>query len=181
MDYPIDERFLDADHNAPFERCLVCDKNVLSSGTDYFIERIFRRLSDAPEQAEVIFEYAMCSECAEQLRESLSKSSRARIEALFTERLAGKQIKELNESTLECLLTDKPISQAQEFSFHAHCRGDRLVHSLFPYAISDDGMDEISALLSNETLDMLDDFKGRYFSGPPEVAELLNPKRFVPL
>ncbi len=42
-------------------------------------------------------------------------------------------------------------------------------------------MEEISQLLSPETIDELDRFKGKYFNGPPELAEILNSRRFVPL
>jgi hypothetical protein len=154
---------------------------VISSGEDYFIERIFRRLPHANDAIEALFEYAMCSGCAENLRQELSDSSKRSIETLFTERLSNKEMSTFEESTNHCLLTNKPIALAQEFSFHAHCNGSRLIHSFFPYAISDDGMDEIGAVLSNDTLGFLDDFKGKYFSGPPELADLLNPKRFIPL
>jgi hypothetical protein len=54
-----------------------------------------------------------------------------------------------------------------------------MLESIFPYAVSDEAMDQISELLSKETLDELDDFKGKYFNGPPEIAELINPKRLL--
>lgn len=181
MLYPLDSRFLDAEDGTPFERCMVCDKSVITSGEDYFIERIFRRLPENEGATEALFEYAMCARCADDLRKKLSEASKVSIEQLFTDRLNSKQMLGIEESTKYCLLTGKPIDQALEFSYHAHCNRDRLIHSFFPYAISDDGMDEIGALLSDETLGFLDDFKGRHFSGPPELADFLNPKRLIPL
>ena len=42
-----------------------------------------------------------------------------------------------------------------------------------PFAVSLAAMDEIAALLSEETLGEMDDFIGTHFSGPPELADIL--------
>jgi len=39
-------------------------------------------------------------------------------------------------------------------------------------------MDDVSDLLSNETLDNMDDFTGKYLTGPPEFRDYFkSPKR----
>jgi len=177
---PIDSRFHNSDTNAPFERCLVCQNALADSGDDYFIERIFRRV-EAMDVVEPIFEYGICASCAENMRKSLSEESRNKIEALFSERIRDRGVPSESERLTTCLLTGKRIEDSSEFSYHAHCRNDKMIHSIFPYAISDEAMDEVSELLSNDTLDQLDDFKGKYFTGPPELADILSPKKFVPL
>lgn len=176
---PIDERFYNSETNAPFETCLVCSKNVKDGG-DYFVERIFRKLPGEDGSVEPLFEYAMCQPCAENLRKELSEESLSNIESYFLSKVSRLKSEGISPSTDYCLLTGKAIADSQEFSFHAHCKGNMLQMSLFPYALSDEAMDEISGLLSNDTTDQLDDFKGRFFTGPPEFAELLNPKRLIP-
>ena len=174
----IDDRFRDSETGKLIDHCLVCKSELVLSGSEYFVERIFRRVPDL-EIIEPIFEYAMCKACAENMRNDLSKESLRSIEAYFVNNLQKNEFTASNTDT--CLMTGKPIESSAEFSFHAHCLGDKMMESIFPYAISDKAMDEISELLSQETIDQLDDFKGKYFTGPPELADILNPKRFVPL
>lgn len=175
---PIDERFKDSETGDFIDHCLVCSKELVVSESEYFIERIFRMLPTM-EMVEPIFEYAMCKTCAENMRNDLSKESMKNIESYFLGNLQKNEFKASH--TEHCLMTNKPIIESTEFSFHAHCKGDKMLESIFPYAISDKAMDEISELLSQETIDQLDDFKGKYFTGPPELAEILNPRRFVPI
>jgi len=176
----IDPRFYNSETRKPFESCLVCSTLLQESGNDYFVERIFRRVPNLG-VTEAIFEYGMCMQCAEQMRKELSEESREKVEGYFEQRLAERSHAASEPSMEVCLLTGTPIGDSIEFSYHGHCRGDRMIHSIFPYAVSDVAMEEISALLSDETIDQLDDFKGKYFTGPPEYADLLNPKRLIPL
>jgi hypothetical protein len=175
---PIDQHLYNAETGAPFERCLVCPQAVQTTGEEYFVERIFRRL---PELAliEPIFEYAMCAACAEDMRKEVSSESMKSIQSLFEERLKTLGIPPFEDRFETCLLTGKPIAASSEFSYHGHCQGDRMLRSIFPYAISDEAMNLIGDLLSDKTIDQLDDFKGRYFTGPPELAAILNPKRLL--
>lgn len=178
----IDPIFYNSETNEPFEQCMVCQCSLHSPEQEYFVERIMRRVPDLA-VTECLFEYAVCSACAESMRGELSESSRNSIEQHFKQRLAqrGEELMEQRGSLQHCLLTGRPIEDSTEFSFHAHCRGGFMVQSIFPYAISDVAMDEVSELLSQATIDFLDDFKGKYFTGPPELADLLNPRRIIPL
>ena len=181
MSRDISPDFLKSDTQTPFDSCLVCSKDVISSGEDYFIERIMRRVPDFG-VTETLFEYAMCMDCASNMKGEMSKESMQSIEAFFKERIMSLDPFDRLINPLEkCLLTGKRIDESLEFSFHAHCRGAEMMESIFPYAVSDDAMDQISELLSKETLDELDEFKGKYFNGPPEIAELINPKRLLPI
>lgn len=174
----IDPRFFNSETGTPFERCLVCSKELVDSGEDYFVERIFRRV-EALQLLEPIFEYAVCSGCANDMRKDLSKESLRNIEQYFNEKLALQRFNRSHDPLEKCLLTGKSIGQSTEFSYHAHCHGNKMLHSVFPYAISDEAMDEMSELLSDETTDQLDDFKNKHFTGPPEIASLINPKRLI--
>jgi hypothetical protein len=42
-----------------------------------------------------------------------------------------------------------------------------------PLAISFEAMEEMNSLLSDETRQEMDDFMGKYCSGPPDIAALL--------
>lgn len=181
MRVPIISEFFNSETNRPFESCLMCAKQLLTTEEDYFIERIFRRLVTL-NITEPIFEYAVCMTCAKQFKEKLSAASQQSVELYYRSKFESLTI-DLSTAPAErlthCLFTAKPIIDCSEFSYHAHCSGSNMMISIFPYAVSDSAMDEISALLSQETLDELDDFKGKYFGGPPELAEFINPKRLV--
>lgn len=181
MDIP--KELHNSETDAPFQRCMSCDRDLLDGEVEYFVERIFRTVPDL-DITEALFEYAMCMPCAESFRDQMSKESRERIEAYFIEGVQRNRWKTLDEdgNTLgTCILTGKSISECSEYSYHAYCKGDQLMEVAAPYAVSDLAMDEISELLSAETADELDDFKGKYFTGPPELADLINPKRLIPL
>lgn len=163
-----------------FATCVLCERNVLRPAVDYFIEKSFRQLPGR-NKAESIIEYAMCSACALKMHHELSVESRQRIQQYFQERANFK----LQEALLEpkrqpvgkwiaqCLVTRQPLKKQPEFSVYAHAYGKRLVYGAFPYALSGTVMEEINELLSAHSRQVLDDFIGNHFSGPPEVAEIL--------
>lgn len=175
---PIPETLFNSDTNTPFDTCVSCSTELLVEGQSYFIERIFRRVQNLG-ICEVLFEYAICSSCAEEMRGNISSESKSNIEQYM--RSKAQKLRFGARSLDHCLITGKAIAECSEFTYHAHCKGDKVYSDYFPYAISDLAQDEIGALLSAETLDELDDFKGKHFSGPPEFQELINPRRLLPL
>jgi hypothetical protein len=183
MKMEIDKRYRNSETGGYFEQCLVCYENVLENEKDYFIEKIIRRIKSL-NLTEVLFEYAICMDCAQDMRKKISKHSMVQMETFFHKnaRLHERNSEELEtqKTTEKCLFTGKSIAECDEFSLHAHCNGKEMILSLFPYAVSDDAMDTMSELLSAETLDELDRFKKTHFNGPPELAELLSPKRLIP-
>ncbi len=164
------------------EQCLVCHKNVVESGEPYFLEKIARNVPQL-EIREVLFEYAMCMNCAESMREELSRESLEKIEQF----MQGHDLPVVNHSEEEeadynlgiCAVTEKSLNECLEFAYHAVCIGTELHPVFSPYAISDTVMDEIGDQLSQKTVDALDDFKGRHFTGPPEVAKLISSRRLI--
>lgn len=157
----------------------MCDRYLLD-GADYLIEKSIRTLP-SPARTETLFEYAICMDCAERMRKQLSKESLQRISAYFSERVNIKFRLEFiaepdttfRDCVSHCLLTDVPIKKEREYSLYAQCQGKRLVYGVFPYAVSEAVMEEVNTLLSAKSREVLNGFIDRYFSGPPEVAELL--------
>lgn len=160
---------------------MVCDKYLLDEGTPYFIEKSIRQYPDMRAQ-EVIFEYAVCLQCSMAMSESLSEESRKRTSeylmnhAHFESR--GERLSEMENPSIEhwidrCLLKDTPIAAAREYQIVAQCLGRKLQLHDMPFALSQEALEELAHLLSNETLDEMDDFIGKHFSGPPELAEIL--------
>ena len=60
----------------PFERCIVCDCDLLQDNLHYLIEKAYKG-------TEVIFEYALCVSCAMAMRAELSQESLQRMQDQF--------------------------------------------------------------------------------------------------
>jgi len=161
-------------------RCLMCERELLSPNCDYLVERTFRVYRN-PFREEVIAEYAMCMDCAERMRRTMSRESLERVTAYFRERVNESALRErflqpdvrLQDLVARCLITNKSIKKEEHYSLQACCSGKEMVLGVFPYALSGAALEEMNELLSAKTRQVLDDFIGRYFSGPPEVAEIL--------
>ena len=160
--------------------CIMCNQNLHEPAQDYLIEKSLRVYPEL-KKTEVIFEYAMCFACAEAMRNELSTESKQRIEAYFAERVNPEQrLNMLHPKRApfknwisNCLIRQTPIKKSTEYSVYAHAYGKKMVYDFFPYAISGEVMEEVNELLSAKSRQVLDDFIGNHFSGPPEVAEIL--------
>ena len=175
----IPEELFNSDTQAPFDRCTICDCSLSDPSVDYSIQKAIRKVPKL-QLTEVIFEYAICQTCALEERDKMSTESLSSIENYLKESTRDRR-SVYDISFDSCLVTGKEISACNEYSLFAQCVGGQITDGTFPYAISDLAMDQIGELLSAETIDELDDFTKKHFSGPPEYAELLNPHRFVPL
>jgi hypothetical protein len=144
------------------------------------IEKVVRRIPEM-KVTETIFEYALCTACSAKMHESLSSESRARIQEFFathvnfSERLqllANKTVR-LQRWINECLVRNTPISKTREYQLVAECNGPNIVYSSMPFALSMEAIEEMTMLLSEKSLGEIDDFMGKYFTGPPEVSAIL--------
>ncbi|MCE2504462.1 MAG: hypothetical protein J4G05_10460 [Chlorobi bacterium] len=172
----------------PFERCIECDCFLLEPGTEYIVEKAFRCYRDFS-ISDTVFEYAMCMECAEEMTNSLSRESLGRLENYFSQNVNLRE--RLSWATQDrpsdpgqwlssCAIKGTSVEDLSEYQIVGHCTGDQLVLSIFPYLIGGEALDEVGVLLSNKTLDILDDFGGRHFGLPPEFSDLPR-TRFMPV
>lgn len=186
MDYTIHyieipPAFYSDETGGPFQRCLGCDTYLLENGTQYVVEKAYRRYPGYGTQ-DTVFEYAMCLDCFVKLQDAMSEESLNRVRTYFerhvdmdARRRALLQRKSLRvEDWLDkCLVKGTPISAMEEFQIFGHCDGGDLLFTIFPYAISGPAIDEISMLLSNKTLGEIDGFMDDHFGLPPELRKLL--------
>lgn len=172
---------------APFDHCMMCDKYLLDDDTQYFIEKSIRQFPDL-QAKETIFEYAICLQCSVAMSQSLSEESRTRTSeylmksARFESRwdnLSKVENPSIDDWIGRCILKGTPISEASEYQIVAQCQGRKLQLHDMPFALSLEAMDELAQLLSNESQGEMDDFIGKHFSGPPELAEILRKRSRV--
>lgn len=185
---PIPKDFYSFDTDKPFTNCLVCQTDLLSGEVDYFIEKAIRNYKDHG-VSDVVYEYAICIHCAQKMNQQMSEESMLSLQSYFSRQTSF--LMKIQEHTFrredkseidlpeECMITLKPKNELDEYMMYAQFRGDKMVKSTMPYLLSGQVMDEIAELLSNKTIDQLDDFMGEYFGGPPELEEIWKTRRPV--
>lgn len=178
---PIPEVFFNSDTGRPFEECLVCGKHLLSPATTYIVEKAIRQIPEYNTH-QIIFEYAICLQCAVAMNSAISDESRQRVSDYFTRNVNYERRRELagganpldvNRWLEYCLVKNTRLADVSEYQMVAQCSGNTLHPGEMPFALSADVMDELTELLSPKSLGEMDDWIGSYFTGPPEVAALL--------
>ncbi len=173
---PIPEEFYNSETNQPFQACMMC--NLPLADKQYVVEKAIKNYPSLGTK-EIIFEYAMCLECASKMHMELSEESRNRIENFMKEHLKNKahpqseSQPDINKLLNQCIVNETDVNQSAEYSIYAMCNGANMTINEFPYALSGEVQDEIMQLLSAKSLGILDDFIGNHFTGPPEVREIL--------
>ena len=184
---PIPQEFFCFETHRPFTNCLVCDNDLSKGDIDYFVEKAIKNYPDH-EVADVVYEYAMCWNCVQQMNSQMSEDSMQNIQKYFSGQKdfmdkmmlhQSGQKPELEDSLEHCIITQEPASKLSEYMIYGHFRGDKMVLNTMPYLLSGQVMDEVADLLSNETLGEIDNFMGSYFGGPPELEELWKTRRPV--
>jgi hypothetical protein len=179
--------FHDSLSKAPFAKCQVCEKELIQSNSEYIIEKVFRK-NTISNKMEILFEYAICYSCALNLTNSYSKESKENLQRYFMEAMhdkfeiaAQKQLNseiDIYDQLSTCAITGKHVSELDEYQIVGRFKGGFIRKDELPFLIGSGSMDDVSDLLSNETLDNMDDFTGKYLTGPPEFRDYFkSPKR----
>ena len=174
----IPKRFYSDLEQKPFEKCLLCDKDLLQEGVFYIIEKAYRSFGSVVGE-KTLFEYAICLDCAEEYRNQLSEDSRRNIDEYmagidFASRSMDLIGKTDDEWLKDCIIHHKGVGEEGEAQIYGLCNGNQFCYGEFPYMIRSEAMDEIVELLSQETLDELNRFKDKLNSGPPELQDILD-------
>lgn len=163
-----------SEEGKPFEHCKQCSKNLHEPPASYTIEKVYKRYPNT-DQPQVLFEYAVCDDCAGDMRDEFSEESAMNLQSYFAQHLIGQEgldERDIHERLNTCMIKSSSLEEEQEFAVVARGHGDQMLKSHYPFAISLTAMDELSELLSDKTRDLLDDFVERNFTGPPEFEEV---------
>ena len=176
----IPKEFYPFESEAPFKECMVCGIDLGQGTTDYFVEKAVKNNIEY-QVKDVVFEYAICSSCAQNMQKSISQESQQNMQAFFTDHqgfMDKIQAYQQGEGELitdlisKCSLSGVPTDRMTEYMMFGHFRGDKMIASTMPYIIGGKAMDELSDLMSNETLDEMNNFKNQYFGGPAELEDM---------
>ena len=168
--------------NRPFEHCIHCEQSLLENNVPYMIEKAIQSTEHEGVYS-TIFEYAICFECAEGLKSQLSASSMSNINRYYAERVdmeaRRKQLLN-NEECLDsewlenCLVKKRPNTPGEEYQIYGQCSGRHFLYYDMPFMICGEALEEMTELISDETMDELDRFKDDLIGGPPEFKEILD-------
>lgn len=176
---PIPEIFLNSDTKAPLTHCVQCEYDLLGGDRYYMIEKVFKKYPSF-QKTEILFEYAVCSTCYENMKDQMSVESMANLSQYMmtnTDFQAVQKRIEENPDNPEkwlshCMIKGTAKSEMTEFQMGACFKGDRLVTNFIPpFLIGELAMEEMNGLLSKETKDEMDDFMGENFGIPPELRK----------
>lgn len=184
---PIAPIFFNSETRQPFSNCLVCDMFLLDPGTEYIIEKSIKQYNYM-DSSDIIFEYAICLDCAQRMMDDYSEESKEAIQLYFIknanheqliERLGSIESMDIEQYISHCLFKGVSQKEAEEFQICAHCNGDQINFGNPPFMISGAASEEIMQSLSKQTKGDIDRFIDDYFGGPPEFKELLKDNKFV--
>ena len=176
---PIPAIFFNTDTGAPMTNCLQCHYNLLQGDRYYVVEKVFKKYPQIA-KTEVLFEYAICSTCYEQMKDELSAESMQNLsEYMFnnTDFSAMQLRMEANPTNPEawlthCMIKGTPQEEMSEFQMGACFLGDRLMIDFIPpFIIGDLAIEEMNGILSQKTKDQMDDFMNDNFGIPPELRK----------
>ena len=171
----IPKQFYSFETNALFDHCIECNKYLLEADTEYLIEKAFKSY-EGFEAKDVIFDYAICMDCAEKMRNDISRESWNQMMRYFQENMDISARLEMShqppeESINQCMIKKTSIDDCREYQVFAHCKGTKLNMQNPPYMISGAVMEELMPLLSQATKDEMDGFFNKHFSPDPSFFE----------
>lgn len=166
--------FFSFDSNDMFKKCIECERD-LDETCDYVIEKAVRTYPGY-EAKDIIFDYALCLNCAMQIRESFSKKSIQALDQYFAQHATHRVVLvneegefDVDECVSSCMVKGTKAKDLTEYQIYAHCRGTELSAQIPPYMVSNDAIEEVIPLLSNETQDILNGFFNKHFSPDPSI------------
>ena len=174
-EHPIPPEFYSFETRRLFDHCIECNKYLLDDETEYLIEKAIRNYQGY-NASDVMFDYAICLECAEIMRKGISKESWDSMMNYFQTNIDMNKRLRLSENSPEenlthCMIKETAKEDCSEYQVFAHCKGRKLNMQNPPYMISGAVMEELMPLLSDKTIDEMNGFFNKHFSPDPSFFE----------
>lgn len=169
-----------------FKNCVECERNLLEDDCEYIIEKAIRNYPEFNTH-DVVFDYAICMDCATKIHMELSKESLKAIKKYFTENISLDNFEmrmqeaagDIDKLTSKCMIKNTHANKSSEYQVYAHCIGDKINLQNPPYMISGEVLNEIADLISEKTRDTLNGFFDRHFTPDPSLMEPMPGPRLV--
>lgn len=160
----------------PFRECKSCGTSL--EHIPYVVEKALRQQGGL-ERPTVVFEVALCMNCTEDMRQSMSASSLQNVQQYFQQNAAMEQMQSHSPEGLNtCAVSGKEVSQLEEVQLYAYFMPGMEVPAV-SYALSGEIIEQVVELLSEETKDEIDDFMEQNFGLPPEYKSRLVGRKLI--
>ena len=170
----IPKEFHSFENDGPFTHCLECGRYLLDDDCEYVIEKAIRSYPGYTAK-DVIFDYAICMSCAQEVQKGMSTESIQKLQDYFHSKMNPERVNTQRSDFVDpiskCMISDKSIDDCMEYQIFAFCKGDEIHPSMRPYMISDDILEEMQELLSPETRDELNKFYQKHFPTAPNMNQ----------
>ena len=183
----IPERFYSDADGKPFETCQVCGKYLLDEGTSYVVEKAFKNY-EGFEFDTTLFEYAICLPCHSEIQKSMSDESLRNLQNYYMGVIASKGnnpiVINVNDFQLDdwiskCFFKGDQVKNMEEYQLVAQFNGSKMVLNMPPMVVGQTAMEEMTELLSNETIDEMNGFKQKFLGPDPQLEEILSGKKLI--
>lgn len=179
MENKIPEEFHCYDTKKPFEVCMICQESLFAPPKQYMVEKSIRRYPDL-DHTDVIYEYAMCIQCAMKQQEYISQESLENI-MNYLQKITPYLPKNDEERAIPttCSVYETSINEMTEYLIQGTFMGDKIDLNIPFLLFGEMALSDMQELLSAKTRDGMDDFMDQWFSGPPEFRELIKERKTV--
>jgi len=180
-------QFYSDSEGKPFENCLVCNKYLLKEGISYMVEKVLKTYKDYDFYS-TVYEYAICSDCHLKMQDQISEESKMNLQSYYSKTLNQKAAEpifinphefNLNEWLSKCFFKGSSIKEMKEYQVVAQFEGAKMVLNMPPLVIGQEALNEMSALLSEKTIDEMNGFRDKFLGPPPDIEELIYGKRLI--
>ena len=183
----IPKQFYSDAEGKPFENCQVCGKFLLDEGTSYVVEKAFKNY-EGYDFTTTLFEYAICLNCHSEIQKSMSEESMSNLQNYYMGVIAQKGNKpiviNINHFKLEdwiskCFFTNDVVKDMAEYQLVAQFNGSKMTMTMPPMVVGEAAMEAMAELLSDDTIDEMNDFKKQFLGPDPELEEIISGKKLI--
>jgi hypothetical protein len=183
----IPKQFYSDSEGKPFENCLVCNKYLLKEGTSYVVEKALKTYKDYDFYS-TVYEYAICLDCHTKMQEKMSEESKINLQSYYSKTITTKSSEpilissnnfDLNDWLSKCFFKGSLVKEMKEYQVVAQFNGSKMVLNMPPLVIGESALNEMSALLSQKTIDEMNGFRDKFLGPPPDIEELIYGKRLI--
>jgi hypothetical protein len=185
----IPSRFYSDSEGKPFEFCQVCGKSLLKAGVSYVVEKAMKNYTGY-DFTSTIYELAICTDCHQNVQKGMSEESMTNLQNYYQAIMQQKAQQSiyidlrtfnLDEWLSKCFFKGGSISEMDEYQVVAQFEGDKMLMNTPPMIIGSVAMNEMAALMSDKTIDDMNDFRSRFMGPSPELEELIYGKKLIML
>ncbi|MGJ8634439.1 MAG: hypothetical protein ACSHX7_11025 [Luteolibacter sp.] len=178
---PIPEILHSEETGEPFVSSNDCGEHLLLKENGYLIQKVISK-------GETIMEMAICEPCHKKLHEEYSAETKERMWNFYLdngsihkrlERFEDTPAESIDPWVDQCLTCSATKTSCEEYAIAVHCLGGELIFGETPFMVCQKCMDQISSLLSEESLGTYDRWLEKCLPMAPSQPPEGSPKRVL--